>query len=177
MRTLVTEAAVAARATAGPRPLVVVPRARRRGRWADLDADAVVAAIADAGAGAVVLARPAADDPGAAALPALAAVMGAARVRLPGDAGLAGWVLSVARHPHFNDTLLLRRLEVLAGAAGAPSGLPRRTSDDGASVPSVRPRVLARWAGCVWRPCPRCGGGGLAAAPCARCGAPRPEPA
>lgn len=177
MRVLVAEAAVASRANGGTRPLAVVPRARRRGRWSELDADAVVAAIADAGPDAIVLARAPADDPGAAALPALAGVMDVARVRLPGDAGLAGWVLSVARHPHVDDTALLRRLEVLAGAAAGPSGLPRRTSDDGASVPAVRPRVLARWAGCVWRPCVRCGGGGLAGAPCARCGAPRPEPA
>ena len=40
-------------------------------------------------------------------------------------------------------------------------------------VPALRPAVLARWAGCVWRPCDRCAGGGLPGAPCGRCGAGR----
>ena len=59
-------------------------RARvRRRRWADLDPDDVVAALDGAGPRALVLARPVLADPGARALPALAAIMGREVVRLP----------------------------------------------------------------------------------------------
>jgi len=172
MRALVVEAGLAV-VVAGPgRSVVTVPRRRRRGGWCAVEGDAVVAAIDSAGADAVVLARAPGDDPGATCLPALARLLGVPAVRLPADTLLAGWVLAVAAHPQFGDADLVRRLEVLVGAATAV-GLPRRSVGDGPRVPALRPRVLARWAGCVWRPCARCAGGGLMGAACGRCGAPR----
>lgn len=175
MSALVVERSVAAWALPGSRPMQVVPRRRRRGRWLDLDADAVIEAIDAAGHDPIVLARPAADDPGASCLPALGVLLGAAHVRLPGDPARAGWVVSVATQPSFGDGSSLRRLEALVGAAAGGASLPGRGTDEVRGVPAVRPGVLARWAGCAWRPCARCGGGGLPGAACARCGAPRGE--
>ncbi len=172
MRPIVVEAALAQHTAAGARPVVVVTRGRRRGTWREVTADAVVAAIDAAGADAVVLARSPGDDPGGARLPALARLMGLPVVRLPTDPGLAGWSLALATHPELCDDDLVRRLEVLVGAA-ASADLPRRHAGDGPRVPALRPGVLSRWAGCAWRPCARCGGGGLAGAACGRCGSPR----
>jgi hypothetical protein len=150
--------------------LVVVPRASRRGRGrAPLDPDAVVDALERAGPSALVLARSPAADPGAGVLPALAAVMGREVVRLPDALEAAAWVVAVAGRLAPGPGLA-RRLQVLVGAAACPV-LPRRPVGEGAEVPAVRPRVLARWAGCVWRPCARCAGGGLPGASCGRCGA------
>ncbi len=160
---LVVEAGLAAAVAGAPGPdLVAVPRPgrRRRGASAALDPEDVVTALDLAGPDAVVLARPAADDPGAAALPALAAVMGREVVRLPGGADAAAWVVAVAGAMPADTGGAPRRLQVLAGVAAAATRMP-----------ALRPGVLARWAGCVWRPCPRCAGGGLPGAPCGRCGA------
>jgi hypothetical protein len=173
MTGLVAERALApASAGAGAARLVVVPRdrrARRRG-WRPLAPDDVVAALESAGGSALVLARAPAADPGAAALPGLARVMGREVVRLPDDAAAAAWAVAVAvAWPP--DAGLARRLQVLVGAAGGGTALPRRRVGESLSVPAVRPPVLARWAGCVWRPCARCGGGGLPGASCGRCGA------
>jgi hypothetical protein len=155
-------------------PVTVVPRPPgRRGRGrADLAADAVVDALERAGPGAVVLARSPAADLGARALPALAAVMGREVVRLPDDGDAAAWVVAMAAALDAT-TAPARRLQVLVGAATASAAaLPRRPLGAGtARMPALRPGVLARWAGCVWRPCPRCGGGGLPGARCGRCGA------
>lgn len=172
--TVVVEEGLAAAAGGPPADgLVVVPRPRvRRGRVrADLDPDVVVEALDRGGPGAVVLARSASADPGARALPALASVMGREVVRLPDDGDAAAWVVAMAGGLASPGAGPARRLQVLAGAAAAPV-LPRRPVGAGAArMPALRPGVLARWAGCVWRPCGRCAGGGLPGAPCGRCGA------
>jgi hypothetical protein len=173
MTSLVVEEALA-QAVAGVRGgrLQVVgrdPRARRRG-WAALSPDAVVAALEAAGPAAVVLARAPSADPGARALPALARIMGRQVVRLPDDAEGAAWVVGMAAAWEPGEGLD-RRLQVLVGAAGGVPTLPRRGVGQSARMPAVRPGVLARWAGCVWRPCGRCAGGGLPGAPCGCCGA------
>jgi hypothetical protein len=162
-------------AAAGPRPDAVVvirrPWRRRGGGRVELDPEAVVEALHRAGPDAVVLARPAAADPGARSLPALAAVMGREVVRLPEDVDAAAWVVAVAGGLVPLGAEAARRLQVLVGAATA-AALPRRPVGAGtARMPALRPRVLARWAGCAWRPCGRCAGGGLPGAPCGRCGA------
>ena len=100
-------------------------------------------------------ARPAA-DPGAAALPALAADDGADVVRLPADADAAAWVLGVALAPR------RRRRAADAAARG-----PRQRG--GVAVAARRraghrPCAPPCWPGgpgCAWRPCARCAGGGL----------------
>jgi len=170
---LVVEEALA-RAVPGARAgrLQVVRRDRRaRGRgWAELSADAVVAALEAAGAAAVVLARAPSADPGARALPALARIMGRQVVRLPADADGAAWAVGMAAAWEPGEGLA-RRLQVLVGAAGGAQTLPRRSVGQRARMPAVRPVVLARWAGCAWRPCGRCAGGGLPGAPCGCCGA------
>jgi hypothetical protein len=151
--------------------IVVVPRPRGRRGWADLDPDAVVDALDRAGPGAVVLARTALADPGARALPALAGIMGREVVRLPADREAAAWVVAVAARLAAAGDDPARLLQVLVGAPAAPV-LPRRPIGAGsARMPALRPGVLARWAGCAWRPCARCAGGGLPGAACGRCGA------
>jgi hypothetical protein len=170
---VLVEEGIAAAAGGAGRALTVVPRApRRRGRGrAALEPDAVVDALDRAGRGTIVLARSPAADPGAAVLPALAAVMGREVVRLPDDADAAAWVVALAGALAPGDGDLPRRLQVLVGAAASPV-LPRRPVGAGAvRMPAVRAGVLARWAGCVWRPCARCAGGGLPGAACGRCGA------
>jgi hypothetical protein len=168
---IVVEAALASAGAAEPsEDVVVVPRLRRRRGWADLDPDDVVVALDRAGPRALVLARPAPADPGARALPALAAVMSREVVRLPDDDDAAAWVVAVAG-ALAGEGADARRLQVLVGATAAPA-LPRRPVGGGtARMPALRPGVLARWAGCAWRPCGRCAGGGLPGAPCGRCGA------
>jgi hypothetical protein len=170
--TVVVEEGLAAAVGGPPADGVVVvprPRGRRRGVRADLDPDAVVEALDRAGPGAVVLARSVSADPGGRALPALAAVMGREVVRLPDEGEAAAWVVAMAGGLASPGAHPARRLQVLAGAAAAPV-LPRRPVG-AARMPALRPGVLARWAGCVWRPCGRCAGGGLPGAPCGRCGA------
>jgi hypothetical protein len=171
MSALVIEASVAMSAAPGGRSVAVVSRRRRRGRWLPVEADAVVAAIDRGGSGAIVLARPPHADPGAAALVAVARLLGVPAVRLPADRAAADWVVATASHPDFAGDPLVPRLEVLVGAAAGPHALPRRPVDQGPAMPALRPGVLARWAGCAWAPCARCGGGGLAGADCGRCGA------
>ena len=173
MTAIVVEEGLASAVAAAPsEDVVVVPRSRLRRRgWGDLDPDDVVAALERAGARALVLARPALADPGARALPALAAVMGREVVRLPGDDDAAAWVVAVAGALAGEGLDAARRLQVLVGAVAAPA-LPRRAVGAGtARMPALRPGVLARWAGCAWRPCGRCAGGGLPGSPCGRCGA------
>ena len=178
MSILVAEEGVAGRvAVGGPQRLVVVGRHRRRGGgWDELPAGAVADALEAAGPGAVVLARGADADPGAIALAALARLLGHRVVRLPAHPAAAAWVVAVALHPDFTDDGSARRLEALAGAPGAAGArLPRRrVGDDGPEVPVLRPGALARWAGCAWRACPRCAGGGPTGGHCGRCGAPAP---
>jgi hypothetical protein len=177
---LVVEEGLAAAAGGAPtEALIVIPRPRsRRGRGcAELDPDAVVEALDRAGAGAVVLARAPSADPGGRALPALATVMGREVVRLPDDGDAAAWIVAMAGRLACGGPDPARRLQVLAGAAAAPV-LPRRPVGAGAArMPALRPGVLARWAGCAWRPCGRCAGGGLPGAPCGRCGAGLPAAA
>jgi hypothetical protein len=169
---VVVEEGLAAAAGA-VRATTVVPRApRRRGSGrAALEPDTVIDALDRAGTAAVVLARSPAADPGAAVLPALAAVMGHEVVRLPDDADAAAWVVALAGALAPGGEDLPRRLQVLVGAAASPV-LPRRPVGAGpVRMPAVRAGVLARWAGCAWRPCARCAGGGLPGAACGRCGA------
>jgi hypothetical protein len=175
MTTLVAEESVA-RLVAGARGerLVVVPRARRRARgWRGLDIDRVVEALETGGPAALVLARDPSADPGAGVLGELARIMGHEVVRLPEAADEAAWAIGVAAHGDFQGDGLLRRLEALVGEMREGGPLPRRALGSGPSqVPSLRPAVLAKWAGCSWRACGRCAGGGPAAGRCARCRAP-----
>jgi hypothetical protein len=171
MTALVVEASVAGCASPGGRPVIVVPRARRRGAWRPVEADAAVAALDRAGEDAIVLARPAGADPGAAPVVAVARLLGHPVVRLPAGDSAAAWVVATATHPQFLGDALIRRLDVLVGVPAAVAGLPMRPSGHGPEVPALRPAVLARWAGCAWRPCAACPGGGLAGASCGRCGA------
>ncbi len=105
-------------------------------------------------------ARPADADPGAASLPALAAIMGLSVVRLPADEDAAAATVAAAARPDFAASDCSRGLAVLAVLAA-----------DGLAVPSVRPAVLARWAARAWRPCHRCGAGGPGGVRCGACGA------
>ena len=163
MSVIVAEESVAA---AGARHassrLLVIPRGRRRGRWRPLDPDAVTDALAALEADAVVAARPAAADPGAAALPVLAGVMGLRGVRLPCDAVAAATTLALAAHPGF--AACARGMEVVAVLVA-----------DGGALPALRPSVLARWAARAWRPCGSCDAGGPGGRRCCRCGAPVPR--
>lgn len=152
--------------------LTVVTRSRGRGRgWNDLDADRVVAALDAGGPDALVLARDSEADPGARVLDELARLMGHDRVRLPGAPVEAAWAIAVAAHDDFQGEGLLRRLEALVGEMGRGGALPRRLLGQGTKVPALRPAALARWAGCAWRACRECSGGGPAGGRCARCGA------
>ncbi len=151
----------------------VIRRGRRRdGSWPPVAADAVVAALEAAGSSAVVLVRPPAADPGSAALWGLAELMKRDVVRLPPSARAATWVVAVALAGHEGSPRPLRALQALAGAAGVAGllGMACR-EDDEPRMPALRPAVLVRWAGCGWRPCDRCQGGGLPGAQCGRCGA------
>lgn len=174
---LVVEAGLLSRLTDAPSPaLVAVARARGRRGWRPIDGDDVVAALRSAGAGAVVATRSAEADPGAALLRRLAAAAGHEVVTLPDDADAAAWAVAVAAAGR--DGPVARRLQALAGLAIAPSrAIPRRDRGTAGLLPALRPAVLARWAECAWRPCPRCGGGGLPGAPCGRCAAPLPAAA
>lgn len=174
MTVLVVEQGIAQAVVGGGRAaLAVVPRERRRrgDRWAPLAPDAVVEVLDAAGGDALVLARGLAADPAAASLPVLARVMGREVVRLPDNADAAAWVLAVALTWEPGEGDVAHQLQVLVGAARGARALPRRElGGRTVCIPAVRPRVLARWAGCVWRPCGHCGGGGLPGAPCGRCG-------
>lgn len=148
----------------------VVPRDRRRdGSWPPVAGDAIVATLEAAGSGVVVLARPPAADPGAAALPALAEVMEREVVRLPRSADAAAWVVGVAMAADEGSPPPLRALQALAGAADRLETAP---GDGALRLPAIRPSVLVRWARRGWRPCGRCRGGGLPGARCGRCDAP-----
>ena len=162
MSVIVAEESVAAAGArhASPR-LLVIPRERRRGRWRPLDPDAVADALAVLDPDAVVAARPAAADRGAAALPALAGVMGLRGVRLPCDATAAAATLALVAHPGFAASA--RGMEVVAVLVA-----------EGAALPALRPSVLARWAARAWRQCGSCDAGGPVGRRCGRCGAPVP---
>ena len=167
---VVEESVVSAIPPEGLDRIHVVPRDRRRdGSWPALAADAVVAVLEAAGSGALVLARPPAADPGAAALSALAGMMEREVVRLPASARAAAWVVGVAMAGDEGSPPPLRALQALAGAADRPKAAPGQ--DDEHRMPAIRPAVLLRWARSGWRPCDRCAGGGLPGARCGRCGA------
>jgi hypothetical protein len=172
MMPVVVERSLAPAASAQGRPIVIVPRARRRGRWSAIEADAAVDAIDRAGPEAIVLARPAAADTGAARLMEVARLLAVPVVRLPAEEAAAAWVIATATHRQFEGEALVRRLQVLVGVAAGRARLPSRPVDAGPAMPALRPGVLARWAGCVWRPCALCPGGGLTGAACGRCGSP-----
>lgn len=148
--------------------VISVPRAHRRGRWEALIADDVLDALDGAGRAGVVLARPAAVDPGAAALPGLARILGIEVVLLPADADRAAWVVGLAAHLERTDrAAAIRALQALAGLAAVAAdgeGAGRGTHA------VARPAVVLRWARRGWRPCARCGGGGRSGARCGRCG-------
>ncbi len=171
MSVLVVDGALAEGLRSSP-CLVPVARPSRTWRGGSAMADAIVDVLEGARPRGVVLARaPRADtDTDAAILPQLARVMALEVVRLPDDVGLCRWLVALAAVMCQADCPdLTRRLQTLAGVEAA--GLPRRPWGwDGASVPALRPRVLARWAWHAWKPCAACPGGGHEAAPCARCG-------
>jgi hypothetical protein len=159
---IVVEEGIAARAPApGDGALVLVPRRRRRRSWQALDADDVVPILAGLGRGALLAARPAAADPGAASLPTLAGIMGLAVARLPADDAAAAATVAVASGPGFAPSDLRRAVEVLAVFAA-----------DGEVAAALRPAVLARWAVRAWRPCEACPRGGPAGRRCGSCGGP-----
>lgn len=176
MSRLVVEAGLLSRLADAPPPgLVAVARARGRRGWRPIDGDDVVAALRAAGAGAVVAVRAADADPGAALLRRLAAAAGHELVTLPDDPDAAAWAVAVAARGGGREGSVARRLQALAGLAAAPPPtIPRRDRGTAGLLPALRPAVLVRWAECAWRPCPRCGGGGLPGAPCGRCAAPLP---
>lgn len=162
MTTLVAEERIAhGTPTDAAGRLVVIPRDRRRGSWRALDADLVVATLAALGAGALVAARPADADPGAASLAAVAAIMGRAVVRLPADEAAAIATVAIASRPGFAPSDPRRALEVIAVLAA-----------EGVALPALRPAVLARWAARAWRPCGDCLRGGPEGRRCGDCGAP-----
>jgi len=144
-------------------PMHRVGRLRSRGRWRDITADAVLDAFEAAGPRALVLARPAAADAGAVAVPSLARTTGREVVRLPGDRVSAAWTVAIgARVAHDDRAGLVRALQVLAGIGGGP---PTHLRDG-----SLNPTLLVRWSRRAWRPCGRCTGGGLPGCSCGRCG-------
>lgn len=164
----------------GGEHVVPVPRAerrrrpRRRARWADLDPEATLEALGAASPTAIVLARPADADPGAACLAPLARLVGLDVLTLPAAADVAGWTLAVAATwAATGEPNLVRALAVAAALGESEAALPRRPwGASGVAVPAVRPAVLARWAARAWRPCRWCrGGGGLLGVVCGRCGA------
>lgn len=162
MRALVVEEPVAALASPGRRPVVPIPRGGRRAAT-PVRADDVVRAVERAGSGAVVLVRPLAADPALAVVAPLARMLGVPRVLLPADPAAAAWVITLAGTAEVGDGALVDRLEVLAGIAACRGTLP-----------ALRPAVIARWAARAWRPCGRCGRGGVHGAPCGGCGMPAP---
>jgi len=178
---LVVEAELALRArVASAEAVVTVPRPGRclrrpgRGECRPLDPGATMDVLRAAPPGALALARAASADPGAAVLPALAALAGLTVVTLPEPADAAVWTVAVAAHwaaEGVDD--LLRAIVVVCGLWDREGLLPRRRW--GAAdlrAPAVRPRALARWATRAWRPCSWCRrGGGLASACCGLCGA------
>ena len=176
MRALVADESIVSLMTPSRREsLVVVPRERRRrhGSWSALEADRVVDTLSSAGPQAVVLVRGVEVDPGAGVLGALGRLMGNPVVRLPADPAVAAWALGVAAHPQFEERLIVRRLEALVGVASSSDALPRRPiGSTDTEVPVLRPAVLSRWAGCAWRACRHCSGGGPVGGRCGRCGAP-----
>ena len=173
MSTLVAEKGLASLvAGVGPGRLVVVPRRRgRRRRWRSLNADRVVEVLSASGPAALVLTRDADVDPGARVLAELARIMGHEVLVLPAAEEEAAWAIAVAAHGDFQGDDLLRRMEALLGEMREGGLLPRRDLGGGVTVPSLRPAALARWAGCAWRACELCAGGGPAGGRCARCGA------
>lgn len=162
---------------------VVARRPARGGRWRPIDADAAVATLLASGPRPVALARTPEADPGGSCLPALAAILGLDRVRLPDHADAAAWCVGVAAAwCAAGEGALCRRLQALAGAisraARGDRGLPvRQWGIEGVPVPALRPAVLARWAGRAWHPCRWCAGGGLLGTACGSCGVPLPGPA
>jgi hypothetical protein len=177
------DAALATAAGADPADIVVVPRRRTRratwpwaaAGWGRVEAGPALDALLAAGPDGVALVPDPADDAGAAVLGPLSALAGVEAVRLPRPASAAAWTAGLAvawRGMAARD--LVRLLQVAAGLAGAPGGLPRRRweGDETLAVPALRPAVLARWAVRSWRPCAWCAGGGLPGRACGRCGVP-----
>jgi hypothetical protein len=157
--------------------VTVVPRARRRRRsrrvWAPLCPDALIDALVAAPRDALVLARDAVADEGAALLAPLARLRGLGVVCLPDSADAAAWTVALAvAWADAGERDLVRGLEVAAALPGQEALPARPWGNSGVAVPAVRPRVLARWSTCAWRPCEWCRtGGGLASGRCGRCGA------
>ena len=179
---LLVEAGLARDGGDGRSAVTAIPRRRRpawsRGGWRPLDPDVVLDHLAAAGPGALVLARPAPVDPGAACLAPLARLRGLEVVALPFEVEAARWTVALAGlwaaagHP-----ALARALSVVHGLWQAPLRLPRREAAPGEpALPAVRPAVLARWAVWAWRPCRWCPGGGLPGRACPRCGAACVDP-
>lgn len=162
--------------TGAPSGLHTIPRRRRpwwrRGTsWAPLDPSEVTDALSRVPAPAVVLARSAAADPGAACLGPLARLLGHRVVQLPSDPGEAAWSASIAASLLvLPDEAFLRVVDVLCCGPATSPPAPRCLWGGGISVPALRPETLARWASCAWRRCGWCRRGGLPGRACRTCG-------
>jgi hypothetical protein len=185
---IIVEAGLALRARVASAPAVIVaPRRRRRRRrwparegWRPLDPAETMEVLRSAPRGALVLARAASADPGAAWLASLPTLAGLASLSLPEPLDAAVWTVALAAHwASEGADDLLRPLAVVCGLWERQAALPRR--EWGAAdlpAPALRPGALARWASRAWRPCTWCRrGGGLASARCVLCGACVAEPA
>ncbi|MEQ8832831.1 MAG: hypothetical protein RIB67_00140 [Miltoncostaeaceae bacterium] len=141
-----------------------VPRRRRRGRDLGLGADDVVEALIEAGEDPLVLARSAQDDPGGAALRALASLGGRRLVRLPGDALAAARIVGIAARcvQHSVPAVEAERAVQLLAGAGDDLGTE--------AAAGLSPARVARWAARAWRACPLCRGGGAPGCRCGVCG-------
>lgn len=145
-----------------------VPRRRRRGRDLGLRPDDVVEALIGAGDDPLVLARSAQDDPGGAALRALASLGGRRLVRLPADALAAARIVGIAARCVQHAVPAPEAERCVQLLAGAGEELGRQAA---AGLPSGR---AVRWASRLWRGCPLCRGGGAPGHACGVCGAPIP---
>ncbi len=178
---VVVEERVAARIASPPPAVRIVARGRswwRAGesRWAPLRPDAVLDALHAVPRPALVLARPATADPGAACLAPLAALLRHEVVTLPGGEQEAAWAAAIAGSLAGGGRAgVLPAVQVVCRGPQVAPGLPRcGRGAAGLSYPVVRPATLGRWARCAWRPCRWCHGGGAPAGPCPTCGAPLP---
>lgn len=145
--------------------LCPLARERRRTRWGDLDPGATADALTRAG-DALVVARPRAVDPGAAALWVVARAHSREVLRLPGDASRAAWMVGVAARLWALPAPRVRRLRALQVLSGAVAA----GACDPASRGQMSPAALTRWAAAGWSPCRHCGAGGLLRCPCGACG-------
>jgi hypothetical protein len=178
-RQLVIEGGIASALAEPPPALRVLPRQRsrawrcRRTPWVPLRPDDVLEALDEIPRPAVVLARSAGVDPGAACLAPIGRLLGHDTLVLPDAPDEAAWVAGVACEIDVeDDASYVRILHVVCCGPSIAASFPRRRwGPTGISVPALRPATLARWASCSWQACRWCVGGGLPGSPCRCCGA------